>query len=194
MPARCFAVLAGEDAGIHVGHAPTGCDHGHAFAVHVDQARNIDCRPWVSKGELEPGVGDLAVDHGGVWVDGSAGTAGTFGERQGSGAAVGCGGSDERRDSIDPRASRSPASDDEVLTGFIGEIGGVVTVSTNPNVGCPAESIESVEGSERLEDAQVTVDEATLSNLAVKCKYNPSETLIRVSYLLWRRACLCVWR
>ncbi len=153
MPARCFAVLAGEDASVHVGHAATRSDNAHALAIHINQTRNINSRPRVGKGEFEPGIGDLAIDHGGIRVDSAAGTAGTFGEGQCSGAAAGSGGSDEGRHIVDPRAGRAPASDDNVLTRLIGEIGSVVTISTNPDVGSPGERVESVEGSKRFESA-----------------------------------------
>ena len=165
MPAGSFAVLAGENAGVHVGHA-VGSYDSHFLSVHVDQTRHINSRPRVGKGEFEPGVGDLAVDHSGVGVDSAAGTTSTLGEGQ-DGRAVGRHrGGDKRCNSVDPRACWPPTAEDDILIRLVGELVGVVTIGANPDVGGFAERVEARKGTERAEDAQVTVNEATLSDLA----------------------------
>ena len=63
-PTAVLAGRAGEDAGIHIGCA--GRSHsGDAVTVHVDLTRHIDDTVG-AEGVLEPGVGDLAVDHLGI--------------------------------------------------------------------------------------------------------------------------------
>ena len=95
------AGLAGEDTGVHVRLAVVGAD-GHAVAGHVWKTGDVKGAELAVEGVLAPGVGDLAVEHLSVLVDGGPGTRGAGGERDLEGGAVVESLGDQWRSNVDP--------------------------------------------------------------------------------------------
>lgn len=85
--AATVAVLALEDAAVHVGGAAAASVDLHAVAAHVGLTRDVN-GGVVAGGELAPGVVDLPVaEDGDAVVEGGKGARDAVGDRDGDGVA-----------------------------------------------------------------------------------------------------------
>lgn len=135
------AVRADEDAALHVADAG-GADDAHLVALHVGLAADVD-DAHRAEGVLAPRVGDLAVEHGGVAMDGRPGARLARGEADGGAGAVGDGGGDERLYDVDPRPLRAPDDEHDVLAGLIAEFVCVGPVVAEPDALVRAVAIDA---------------------------------------------------
>jgi hypothetical protein len=101
-------------------------------ALHVGLAADVD-DAHRAEGVLAPRVGDLAVEHGGVVIDGRPGARLARGEADGGAGAVGYGGGDERLHDVDPRPLRAPDDEHDVPAGLVAEFVCVGPVVAEPD-------------------------------------------------------------
>jgi hypothetical protein len=111
-------------------------------ALHVGLAADVD-DAHRAQGVLAPRFGDLAVEHGGVVIDGRPGARPARGEADGGAGAVGDGGSDERLHDIDPRPLLAPDDEHDVLAGLVAEFVGVGPVVAEPDALVRAVAIDA---------------------------------------------------
>ena len=102
------------------------------MAGHVWLARDVD-DALGRGGVLAPRVADLAVEHGGVRVDGGEGAALAAGHRDGRRLAWGQGDGDQGWHGVDPAAHGAPLDEDQVLAGVVGHFVGVGAIGTDPD-------------------------------------------------------------
>ena len=123
--------FADEDAGFHVADAG-GAHDPHGSALHVGLAADVD-DAHLAERVLAPGVGDLAVQHDGVVVDGGPGARLARREADGRAGAVGDRGGHQRLLDVDPGSLGAPDDEDQVLAGFVAELAGVGSIGAEPD-------------------------------------------------------------
>jgi hypothetical protein len=154
------ARVASEDALLHVGDTGLAGD-GHAATLHVGKTGDIDGREFTVVGEFTPSVADLSVNHGGILVDGRPSARGASLDRDVESASVDELVGDQRNNGVDPRSSRSPEDDDNVLARFVGELGNVITVIANPGSVASISRV-GVETSQTAKSLEDVTNEAAL--------------------------------
>lgn len=134
-------VRAHEDTGVHIGGATSAVSgfvndvrRRDRATLHVDLSRNVVRAVDARESVLQPSLVQLAVDHAGVREDGSTCARRALSVGHGDLLTGAHGLGDQRLDGVDPGTSGTPAEEDEVLAGVVGEFVLVGTVSAEPSV------------------------------------------------------------